>query len=254
MRSHHHCIILAAQTKGWDIINERIYIVDDEMEIADLIALYLQNDSYRVETFGDGASALARIEKQPPDLGILDIMLPDMDGFQICSRIREHHFFPVIMLTAKTEDNDKILGLTIGADDYITKPFNPLELIARVKTQLRRYVRYNPAESGAPGASQNGTPGTLQKGAKDASEANLVEYDIQAWEFYVVHDLKTPLTSVIGYLSLLRDKPQISRELREKYLAISLDKSERLEDLINEFSRSPISILPVSSYSIPASI
>ena len=167
-------------------MNERIYIVDDEKEIADLIAVYLQNDGYAVEIFGDGTSALARIEEQPPDLAILDIMLPDMDGFQICSRIREHHFFPVIMLTAKTEDTDKILGLTIGADDYITKPFNPLELIARVKTQLRRYVCYNPAEGEAPGAlqnrapgtSQNATPGTLQKNAKDTPEVNPVEYDI----------------------------------------------------------------------------
>ena len=175
-------------------MNERIYIVDDEKEIADLIAVYLQNDGYTVETFGDGASALARIEEQPPALAILDIMLPDMDGFQICGRIREHHFFPVIMLTARTEDTDKILGLTIGADDYITKPFNPLELIARVKTQLRRYVRYNPGESGAqsalqertqgelqdgtPGRPRNGTPGALQQDAKDAPEAEPVEYDI----------------------------------------------------------------------------
>ncbi len=143
-------------------MNERIYIVDDEKEIADLIAVYLQNDGYTVETFGDGASALARIEEQPPALAILDIMLPDMDGFQICGRIREHHFFPLIMLTARTEDTDKILGLTIGADDYITKPFNPLELIARVKTQLRRYVRYNPGESGAQSALQERTQCELE--------------------------------------------------------------------------------------------
>lgn len=77
------------------------------------------------------------------DLAILDVMLPDIDGFRICQKIRENYYFPVIMLTAKIDDGDKIMGLTIGADDYITKPFNSLEVIARVKTQLRRYQKYN---------------------------------------------------------------------------------------------------------------
>ena len=83
------------------------------------------------------------------DLAILDVMLPDIDGFRICQKIREHYFFPIIMLTAKVEDMDKIMGLTLGADDYITKPFNPLEVVARVKTQLRRYMRYNQSEGGS---------------------------------------------------------------------------------------------------------
>lgn len=85
------------------------------------------------------------IETQKMDLAILDVMLPDIDGFRICQKIREQYYYPIIMLTAKIEDTDKIMGLTIGADDYITKPFNPLEVVARVKTQLRRYVRYNNA-------------------------------------------------------------------------------------------------------------
>ena len=79
-------------------------------------------------------------------MAILDVMLPDIDGFRICQKIREKFYFPVIMLTAKVDDSDKIMGLTIGADDYITKPFNPLEVVARVKTQLRRYQRYNNSE------------------------------------------------------------------------------------------------------------
>lgn len=83
------------------------------------------------------------IQKTEIDLAILDVMLPDIDGFRICQKIRENYYFPVIMLTAKIDDGDKIMGLTIGADDYITKPFNPLEVIARVKTQLRRYQKYN---------------------------------------------------------------------------------------------------------------
>ena len=124
-------------------MNEKILVVDDEKEIADLLALYLENDGYCVRTFDNGADALKSVAEDAPDLAILDVMLPDTDGFSVCRKIREKHFFPVIMLTAKVADEDKIMGLTIGADDYITKPFNPLEVVARVKTQLRRAQRYN---------------------------------------------------------------------------------------------------------------
>ena len=89
------------------------------------------------------AEALHIADTQPIALALLDVMFPDLDGFTLCRKIREKHLFPLIMLTAKTEDVDKITGLTLGADDYITKPFNPLEVVARVKTQLRRYIRYN---------------------------------------------------------------------------------------------------------------
>lgn len=124
-------------------MSEKILVVDDEKEIADLLEIYLKNDGYEVYKFYNGTDALKCIEETEPDLAILDVMLPDIDGFRICQKIREKFFYPVIMLTAKVEDGDKIMGLTIGADDYITKPFNPLEVVARVKTQLRRYVRYN---------------------------------------------------------------------------------------------------------------
>mgnify|MGYP003293984240 CR=1 FL=1 len=124
---------------------EMILIVDDEKEIADLIEVYLKNDGYTVYKAYNGTEALRYIENVEIDLAILDVMLPDIDGFRICQKIREKYFYPIIMLTAKVEDSDKIMGLTIGADDYITKPFNPLEVVARVKTQLRRYVRYNNA-------------------------------------------------------------------------------------------------------------
>ena len=126
-------------------MNESILIVDDEKEIADLIEVYLKNDGYTVHKFYNGLDALECIETQKMDLAILDVMLPDIDGFRICQKIREQYYYPIIMLTAKVEDTDKIMGLTIGADDYITKPFNPLEVVTRVKTQLRRYVRYNNA-------------------------------------------------------------------------------------------------------------
>ena len=120
-----------------------ILVVDDEREIADVIELYLQNDQYSVFKFYTGQDALDCIRDKKIDLAILDVMLPDIDGFQILKKIREKYTFPVIMLTAKTEYIDKITGLTLGADDYILKPFNPLELIARVKAQLRRYTQYN---------------------------------------------------------------------------------------------------------------
>ena len=120
-----------------------ILVVDDEKEIADVIELYLQNDQYSVMKFYTGEDALKCIKNTRIDLAILDIMLPDVDGFQILKQIREKYTFPVIMLTAKTEYIDKITGLTLGADDYIPKPFNPLELVARVKAQIRRYTQYN---------------------------------------------------------------------------------------------------------------
>ncbi|AKL95995.1 regulatory protein VanR [Clostridium aceticum] len=120
-----------------------ILVVDDEKEIADLVELYLKNEGYNVCKFYTGKKAIECIDTMKLDLAILDVMLPDIDGFSICQKIREKHHYPVIMLTAKVENIDKITGLTIGADDYITKPFNPLEMVARVKAQLRRYTRYN---------------------------------------------------------------------------------------------------------------
>lgn len=126
-------------------MKEQILVVDDEKEIADLVELYLKSEGYEVHKFYNGKDALDCVEKEKLDMAILDVMLPDIDGFKICQKIRESYFYPVIMLTAKVEDMDKIMGLAIGADDYILKPFNPLEVVARVKTQLRRYKSYNRA-------------------------------------------------------------------------------------------------------------
>ena len=126
---------------------EQILIVDDETAIADLMEVYLKNEGYHVLKCSSASEALQQIAHETISLGILDVMLPDMDGFTLCQKIRETYLFPIIMLTAKIEDMDKIMGLTLGADDYITKPFNPLEVIARVKTQLRRYKRYNTADN-----------------------------------------------------------------------------------------------------------
>lgn len=122
---------------------DKILVVDDEREIADLVALYLENENFTVFKFYTAKEALECIQKETLDLAILDVMLPGMSGFEICRKIREQYCYPVMMLTAKGEEIDKITGLTLGADDYITKPFLPLELVARVKAQLRRYKRYN---------------------------------------------------------------------------------------------------------------
>ena len=124
-------------------MSEHILIVDDEKEIADLLEVYLENEGYQVHKFYHGKGALDCLEDTKIDLALLDIMLPDIDGFTLCRKIREKWFFPVIMLTAKSEDGDKIMGITLGADDYITKPFNPLEVTARVRAQLRRVNMYN---------------------------------------------------------------------------------------------------------------
>lgn len=124
-------------------MGSKILIVDDEREIADVVELYLKNENYEVIKCYNGTDALKCVEESTLDMALLDVMLPDIDGLTILQKIRETYTFPVIMLTAKTEYMDKINGLTLGADDYIAKPFNPLELIARVKAQLRRSTKYN---------------------------------------------------------------------------------------------------------------
>ncbi|ENQ3111353.1 response regulator transcription factor [Bacillus cereus] len=120
---------------------ETILIVDDEKEIRELIAIYLKNEGYKILQAGDGEEGLELIKQNKVHLIVLDIMMPKIDGIHMCMKVREIAEMPIIMLSAKTQDMDKILGLTSGADDYVTKPFNPLELIARIKSQLRRYMK-----------------------------------------------------------------------------------------------------------------
>ena len=125
---------------------ETILVVDDEKEIRDLIGIYLESDGYIVAKASNGIKALEVLNNQRFDLIILDIMMPEMDGIETCINIRKDNNMPIIMLSAKNEDMDKIIGLTTGADDYVSKPFNPLELLARVKSQLRRYYKLNNKE------------------------------------------------------------------------------------------------------------
>ncbi|MGF7047921.1 DNA-binding response OmpR family regulator [Paenibacillus sp. DS2015] len=120
-----------------------ILIADDEAEIADLIALHLIKEGYHTITASDGKEAIQAIQTQSIDLAILDIMMPELDGYEVTRQIREQHHMPIIFLSAKTSDLDKITGLVMGADDYMTKPFNPMELVARVNSQLRRSMEFN---------------------------------------------------------------------------------------------------------------
>lgn len=119
-----------------------VLVVDDDADIRDAIEIYLKSEDMEVSKAQDGVEALKILEEQEIHLIILDIMMPRMDGIQATFKIRENRNVPILMLSAKTEDNDKILGLNVGADDYVTKPFNPMELIARVKSQLRRYTNF----------------------------------------------------------------------------------------------------------------
>ncbi|MEG1742331.1 MAG: response regulator transcription factor [Acetivibrio sp.] len=122
----------------------KILVVDDDREIADLVEIHLVGDGYTVFKAYNAKDGLKILEEEEIKLAILDIMMPDMDGISMCKTIRETNSIPIIMLSAKSTDLDKIVGLSVGADDYVIKPFNPLELTARVKSQLRRYTTFNP--------------------------------------------------------------------------------------------------------------
>lgn len=218
-------------------MTEKIIVVDDEQEIADLLELYLQNDGFEIHKFYRGQDALHYIENHDIDLALLDVMLPDIDGFKICQQIREKYYFPIIMLTAKVEDMDKIMGLTLGADDYITKPFNPLEVMARVRTQLRRYKRYN--------------------GENEQETKEILEYDIrglvinkETHKCYLYQELLdlTPIEfDILWYLCKKQGKVVPSEELfeavwKEKYIDNNntvMAHIARLREKLKEPARKP---------------
>ena len=132
-------------------IMSKILVCDDDKEIVEAIKIYLSNENYEVLTAYDGNEAIEVLKESPVDLIIMDIMMPGQDGIRTTLRIRQDNAVPIIMLSAKSEDEDKILGLNIGADDYLTKPFNPMELIARVKSQIRRYTQLGNAKEEVAG-------------------------------------------------------------------------------------------------------
>lgn len=179
-------------------MKEKILVVDDEAAIADLVEVYLTNEGYAVFACGTAAKALEIVAREELSLAILDVMLPDMDGFALCQRIRENHLFPILMLTARGEDTDKITGLTLGADDYVTKPFSPLELVARVKTQLRRYLRYNGGEGAAPEDDEIDIRGLSISQARHRCTLNGQELKLTPLEFRILWTLCRRRGSVVS--------------------------------------------------------
>ena len=160
---------------------QTILIVDDEPNIIELARLYLERDGYKVAGVPNGQDALSKQRTLKPDLIILDLMLPDIDGFDVCRRIRAQSSVPILMLTARREDVDKIVGLELGADDYLTKPFNPRELVARVKAILRRYqMGIKPSEIIEIGSLRIDLPGHEVTIAGKPVELRTKEFDLLA--------------------------------------------------------------------------
>ena len=211
-----------------------ILVLDDEKEIADLVEVYLQNENYHIYKFYKSEEAITCIDTKKIDVAILDVMIEGKDGFEICRYIRKKGLnFPVIMLTAKIEDNDKIKGLTLGADDYITKPFNPLELVARVKSALRRYTLYNGENTSNNIIEMNGL--VIDK---DKHKCLLYEKEIDF----------TPMEfEILLYLAENRGKVIPSEELfekvwKEKYLDSNntvMVHIRRIREKLNEDTKHP---------------
>lgn len=212
-----------------------VLVLDDEKEIADLVEVYLKNENYNVYKFYTSEEAINCINTLDLDIAILDVMIQGKNGFEICKYIREKGLkFPIIMLTAKIEDNDKIRGLTLGADDYITKPFNPLELVARVKSALRRYTLYNDAE----------------QVSKDIIEINGLLIDKKEHRC-LLYDKPIDLTpiefDILLYLATNKGKVVSSEELfekvwKEKYFDSNnavMVHIRRIREKLNEDSKKP---------------
>ena len=218
-------------------MSKKILVVEDEKNIAELERDYLEANGYTVEIEFDGKSGLDKALGSDYDLVILDVMLPGIDGFEVCRQIRKHKECPVLMVSAKKDEIDKIRGLGLGADDYITKPFNPLELTARVKTQLRRYTKYNHLETdSAPPAQEYDINGLTIN--KDTHKCALFNSEITL----------TPLEfEILWYLCERRGKVVPAEELfeavwGEKYLNNNntvMAHIGRLREKLGEPARNP---------------
>ena len=174
------------------VSKQKILIVDDDNNIAELIALYLTKECFETKIVNDGEEALREFASFRPDLIILDLMLPGMDGFEVCKKIREEKNIPILMVSAKKDDIDKIRGLGLGADDYMTKPFSPSELVARVKAHMARYERL---------------VGTNQKQQNDIVEIRGIRIDKTARRVYVDGVEKTFTTKEFDLLTFLAEHP-----------------------------------------------
>ena len=171
---------------------QKIMIVDDDSNIAELISLYLTKECFDTRIVGDGEAALRSFDSFAPNLILLDLMLPGMDGFEVCKKIREKKNIPILMVSAKKDDIDKIRGLGLGADDYMTKPFSPSELVARVKAHMARYERL---------------VGTNQKQQNDIVEIRGIRIDKTARRVYVDGVEKTFTTKEFDLLTFLAEHP-----------------------------------------------
>ncbi|MBH5317064.1 response regulator transcription factor [Paenibacillus sp. GSMTC-2017] len=225
-------------------MERRVLVVDDEREIAELIEIYLKNEGFITEVAFDGEQALEAYDKQSFDLVILDIMMPKMDGLEVCRRLRKEHHVPILMLSAKTQDMDKIMGLMTGADDYMAKPFNPLELLARVRSLLRRSYQYSKPTDGGGNTRENGEGKELRLGSlridklSHSAEVDGRPLHLTSTEFGILHLLASQPgrvfsaedifqqvwkekyfesnNTVMVHISKLRDK--LEKELGEKMI------------------------------------
>jgi len=227
-------------------MSAKILLVDDEKEIIDLIEIYLKNEGYEVAKFERGQEALDYVENNHVDLAILDVMLPDVDGFTMCRKIREKYFFPIIMLTAKVEDTDKVNGIMLGADDYITKPFKMLELIARVRANIRRAQNYNVAIK-----QQDSTSNTEEKYLINGLEINASKHTVKLYD--EVLELTPIEFNIVLYLARHEGMAVSSEELfeavwKEKYFDSNntvFVHIARIREKMHENSRKPIYIKTV---------
>ena len=171
---------------------QKILIVDDDMHIAELVSLYVEKEGFETKEVHDGREAIQMVSAFQPDLILLDLMLPGMDGFEVCRKIREEKNIPILMVSAKKDDIDKIRGLGLGADDYMTKPFSPSELVARVKAHMARYERL---------------VGTNQKPQNDIVEIRGIRIDKTARRVYVNGEERTFTTKEFDLLTFLAENP-----------------------------------------------
>ncbi|MFQ6142012.1 response regulator transcription factor [Streptomyces seoulensis] len=170
---------------------ERVLVVDDDPTVSEVVTGYLDRAGFAVDVAADGPSAVARAAARPPDLVVLDLMLPGMDGLEVCRLLREHGPLPVIMLTARGDEEDRILGLEVGADDYITKPFSPRELVLRVRSVLRRTGAAGPGRPGPAAAPLGAGPLTLdpqaRRAARNGAELRLTTREFDLLEYFLRH-------------------------------------------------------------------
>ena len=194
-------------------MSKLIYVVDDESNIRTMMQLFLENEGFTVETFKDGQEACQAFSAKEPDMLILDIMMPGIDGLSLCTYFRRQSHVPIIFVSAKDTPLDRVMGITLGSDDYITKPFNPLEVVARVKTQLRRYQKYNNPVQNQP----------FQKSEYDI-RGLIINKDTHKCSLFGKEVSLTPIEfSILWYLCEHQGKVISSEELfenvwKEKYL------------------------------------